>query len=114
MAGLSDAMPANNFGPLTPEQEALMRRGVTTETINPLELLLGAGMGAGVARAGQHMAGAVGQAPWYLSALGMLGGGAAGANMASNMPRIRAEQNTMRDAEGQPGGFYGQPPVRRY
>lgn len=36
-----------------------------------------------------------------------LGGGAAGANMAANMPRIRAEQNTIRDAEGQPGGYYG-------
>lgn len=109
--GLMDGLGgANDLDSMTPEQlEALRRRSMptTTEVMSPLGLIGGAGIGAGVARLGQHMAGAVGHAPWYLSALGMLGGGAAGANMAANMPRLRAQQNTIRDAEGQPGGYYG-------
>lgn len=83
---------ANNFGPLTPEQEAELRRqGISTEGLSPLDLLGGAGLGAGVARLGQHMAGAVGRVPWYQSALGMMGGAAAGAGMGANMPGIRAQ-----------------------
>lgn len=107
--------PANNFGPLTPEQEEMLRRqAISTEGYSPLDFIGGAGVGAGVARIGQHMAGAVGRVPWWQSLMlngGM--GGAMGGLTTMTGPGRRADQNTMRDADGQPGGFYGNALMRR-
>tara|TARA_R110000868_G_scaffold148231_2_gene369959 strand:- start:378 stop:848 length:471 start_codon:yes stop_codon:yes gene_type:complete len=121
---------ANNFGPLTPEQEAMLRRGVTTEAINPLEMLIGGGVGGvagraigrGIGHAGD-MAGAVmfpgmdamarmaGHNPsGLINWAGRVGGGLGGmlgVGAGANMATERARMNTMRDAEGQDGGFYG-------
>ena len=101
--------PANNFGPLTPEQEEMLRRqAISTEGYSPLDFLGGAGMGAMAGRIGQHMAGAAGRVPWWQS-LGINAGigGVAGAGVYAGGPAYRNNENTMRDAESQPGGFYG-------
>jgi hypothetical protein len=107
---------ANNFGPLTPEQEALMRLGITTETISPLDMLMGGGVGAllgralgrGMGHAGGFIAGETGPAAANLA--GRVGGGLgflAGAGGPNRAAQDRARANTMMDAEGQPGGYYG-------
>lgn len=113
---------ANNFGPLTPEQEAMLRRGITTETISPLDMLMGGGIGAlagravgrGMGNAAEYLArtGTANAAAWPGRVGGVLGGlaGAGGPNQAA---QDRARMNTMRDAEGQAGGFYGEDPKAR-
>lgn len=112
---------ANNFQPLTPEQEALMRRGITTETVSPLDMLLGGGLGAlagralgrGMGHAGGFIAGETG--PAAANWAGRVGAGfgfMAGAGGPNAAAQDRARMNTLRDAEGQLGGFYGIPPRR--
>lgn len=95
------ADPVNNFGPITPEQEEMIRRQRVEEVdlLGLLPLLAGGGFGAigyNIARSGL---------PRVPSALlgGNLGAGAADITQRS----IDRHQNTIRDAEGQPGGFYG-------
>lgn len=116
--GLMDGLGggANNFGPLTPEQEAMLRRGVTTETINPLDMLIGAGlggvagraMGRGMGHAADYITGTAGPAAAnWAGRAGALLGGLAGAGGPNQSAQDRARMNTMRDAEGQPGGYYG-------
>jgi len=105
----------NYFPPLTPEQEAQLRRdAISTEVYSPLDFIGGGLIGGAAGRIGQHMAGAAGQVPWWQSL--MINGGLAGitggaAGLAG--PAARREMNTIRDAEGQPGGFYGNMPPRR-
>lgn len=132
MAGLLDGIASpNNFGPLTPEQEARLRKqAVTTEMPAALELLLGGGIGGvggrAVGRAAAHggeflgsvafptvhtMAGMAGHNPsGIVNWLGRIGGGLGalgGMGAAFDVAKDRARRNTMRDAEGQDGGFYG-------
>lgn len=104
MGGLSDARPANQFGPISPEQQAMLQRGAVQETISPLDLLTllyGAGIG-GVGYGAGRLMGL--SRPQSLGVAGVSGGSAAG--------RFGNYLNGSQDAEGQPGGFYGQMPRR--
>ncbi len=114
---MQSQQPANNFAPLTPEQEAELRRqAISTELPTALEILLSGGFGAGFGRAigrgmghaGGFIAGETGPAAANLA--GRIGTGfgfLAGAGAPDKAAQDRARMNTIRDAEGQPGGFYG-------
>jgi len=93
---------ANDFGPLTPEQEAQLRRQAVQSGMSPLDFMIGGAIpGAAVGYAAQRFGRYLAGVPKH----------AAGATMGGMQGLIDYEkqQNTMRDAEGQPGGFYGQP-----
>ncbi len=122
MGGLSDARPSNQFAPLRPEQEAMLSRQAIQESMSPIDMTMpmaGLGLGAlggyGAARIGQALAGvSKHDAPLWLRSL--INGGAAGygaiyGGIQGAMMQSDAE-NTLLDAEGQPGGFYGQMPRR--
>jgi len=108
---------ANDFGPLTPEQEAQLRRQAVQSGMSPLDFMIGGAIpGAAVGYAAQRFGRYLAGVPKHEAPLGMrtlmgAGGAAAGATMGGMQGLIDYEkqQNTMRDAEGQPGGFYGQP-----
>ena len=97
------ADPVNNFGPLTPEQEAQLRKQIIVESASPLDALpLGAGAGAGalmykLARSGEGI-------PRWIAAL--LGGGF-GAGTADITQKGMERMRYGGDAERQQGGFYG-------
>lgn len=123
MADQNALMQGNNFGPLTPEQEEMLRRqAVSTEMPALLELLLSGGLMGGVGRAvgrgmghaGSFIAGQSG--PGAANIAGRIGGGLgamSGIGGAYDAAQTRAQANTMMDAEGQPGGFYGNALMRR-
>ena len=112
----------NNFGPLTPEQEDVLRRQGVQSGMGPLELLsltgLGAGIGVGMAGIGGALSLGQGLATRgdrlpalleYLKGIGVVGGAGAGAGFGFDTLNATSRQReTHRDAEGQPGGFYGQ------
>ncbi len=111
------------FRPITPEQEEMLRRqAVSTEMPALLELLLSGGLMGGVGRAvgrgmghaGSFIAGQSG--PGAANIAGRIGGGLgamSGIGGAYDAAQTRAQANTMMDAEGQPGGFYGNALMRR-
>lgn len=110
---------ANYFPPLTPEEQAaLQRQAVTTEMPLPIELLLaGGGMGALGRAAGRGIGNTASylmriDAPDVVNNLGRVFGAAgvlSGLGGSYDAANQRRTQNTIRDAEGQPGGFYGDP-----
>lgn len=125
MAGLSDAQP-NHFGPLTPEQQAMLQRQGVQSGMSPLEMLpmtmAGGAIGAGMAGVGglkSLVQGLMqkGMRPEaiaeYLKGIGVVGGATAGlGNVFDAINYSQRQRDTIRDAEGQPGGFYGQMPRR--
>lgn len=106
---------ANNFGPLTPEQHAQLQSQAVQSGASPLEFMIaggapGAAVGYGAARLGRTMAGVPKhEAPLWLRSLIGAGGAGAGAAFGAGIGYgdYAKQQDTMRDAEGQPGGFYG-------
>jgi len=99
------ADPVNNFAPLTPEQEAMLSRQAIQESVNPLDFIApGAALLGGGAMYGFGRALGLPRLP------SLAGGGVFGANLAD---RIENNRNTRLDAEGQPGGFYGENPRAR-
>lgn len=113
---------ANYFPPLTPEElAALQRQAITTETFSPLDMLMGGGIGAVAGRAMSRGMGHVADfmvptgpaAANWAGRVGTVLGGLAGAGAPNQAAQDRARMNTFRDAEGQPGGFYGEDPRRR-
>ena len=99
---------ANNFGPLTPEQEAqLKQQAVTTELPLLIEMLLSGGiggfagraMGRGMGHVGGFIGGEIG--PAAANWAGRVGGGLgflAGAGGPNAAAQDRARMNTIRDA----------------
>lgn len=111
----------NYFPPLTPEQiAALQRQAISTETFSPFDMLMGGGIGAIAGRAVGRGMGHVADfmvptgpaAANWAGRAGTLLGGLAGVGGPNQAAQDRARMNTIRDAEGQPGGFYGQMPRR--
>lgn len=106
---------ANYFPPLTPEQEAQLRRQAIQSGMSPMDFMIGGalpGAAAGYAaqRFGRYLAGVPKhEVPLWMRSLMGGGSAAAGAGMGAMQGRTDYEnlQNTIRDAEGQPGGFYG-------
>jgi hypothetical protein len=129
LALIQEQARANNFQPLTPEQAvALQRDAVSTEMPTWMEILAGGGLGGvagravgrGMVRAGEAvsetmfpvLSGLAGPSAGrgMMNWAGRIGAGVGGVNgmdAATELARIRARQNTARDAEGQAGGFYG-------
>lgn len=111
----------NNFGPLTPEQQAMLQRQALGDAPSPFDVLpgtiMGAGIGAGMAGIGGlrslvqglqqrgMRADAIGE---YLKGIGVVGGATAGAGLSFDVFGSTPYKNSIRDAEGQPGGFYGE------
>jgi len=111
---IGEALMQGPETPLTPEQEAtLKRQAVSSDMPLLIELLLSGGLGGvagraigrGMGHAGDYIAGQVG--PGAANIAGRVGAGL-GTLAGVGGFGDRARQNTIRDAEGQPGGFYGQ------
>jgi hypothetical protein len=112
------ADPVNNFGPITPEQEAMIRRQAVQPALGPFDISPlglgkaagGAALGYGTNVLGRMLSGVSAQEmPMLLRLLtggGMAATGAAMGNLADPMNPALARPDP-RDAEGQPGGFYG-------
>ena len=84
---------------LTPEQEQMLQRDAIRPSMSPMEMMA-VPMGGGLMAALYALARS-GGLPRLVSALG------AGAGGASFIDSQHRRADTMRDAEGQPGGFYG-------
>mgnify|MGYP003440465227 CR=1 FL=1 len=96
---------ANSFSDLTPEQQAQLQRQAVQSGISPFELftMLAAGPAAGIAYGGLRAAG-----------LGRLSSAVGGAAMgAGGLELGQRYGERIRDAEGQPGGLYGEDPKAR-
>jgi hypothetical protein len=89
---------ANSFGPMTPEQEQQLQRDAIQPSMGPADMAVP--MGGGLAAALYAIARA-GGLPRLIAGVGA---GAAGSRFVDNQYQ---QADTMRDAEGQPGGFYG-------
>lgn len=125
--------PANNFGPLTPEQQAMLDRDKIDESLGPFDWMPGkfamsmAGAGAGLMGsmpgglfsvpgalirgmpAAQVLRQNVAPAAQGAAAMGALG---YGTELKYRYENRADQENKMMfgnpaDAEGQPGGFYG-------
>ena len=124
------ADPVNNFGPITPEQEAIIRRqAISSEGLSPLDLLMPGGLGAvagrqtarGIGRLSEEvsrmmfptidamyrMAGGAVQPNTWVGRAGAVSGGLMGLGVGAGAPAHRHQMNMMRDAEGQADGYYG-------
>lgn len=122
----------NDFGPLTEEQRRALERQAVTEAYSPLDFLIPGGIGAlfgrqagrGLARVGEvssefafPLTAGLARFGGYNPAatvdrfgrVGAAVGAIPGAAVGFAGPEVRHRANYARDAEGQPGGFYGQP-----
>ena len=141
LADILQGKSANNFGPLTPEQKAMLERDKINESLGPFDLMPGpatAGYAGGAAAMGALLPGGLRSVPYMarmnrmegatrprleavldgLAQTGALGAGGALYGYGNEIQdrysdRSDREQKMMHgnpaDAEGQPGGFYGQP-----
>lgn len=126
---LMQAPQANNFGPLTPEQQANLERDKIEQSLGPFDFAPGWATAAGAGLGAAFTANLARNWPWLLRYYGPSQGGKYVAQEAAAMmggptalgyvidkkdqvfDRHNREQLMMfgnpRDAEGQPGGFYG-------
>lgn len=118
MTGRVNNLLGNQFGPITPEQQAMLQRDAVQPSMGPFDLFpmtgLGAGIGAGTAAVGglrslmsdPRRAAALME---YLKGIGAVGGAGAGMGFmfdARNMTRDYQQQRDMeREAEMLPGAF---------
>lgn len=107
---------ANQFGPISPEQQAMLQRQAVQPSWSPLDFMPGpmTGFGAGLGALLYPMIRGGGGPRSAAAAPAGIGYGLDMLDRYRGQQPLPSQFYDNRDAEGQPGGFYGQNALAQY